>query len=379
MNKEKETNAQELLLSAVSDLPTDSSAKRSEDELNKARKMQLIKIGSIMMFASIVMIMLTIAWFSSNKNVPSKGGEVRAATPPFELRTEGYKGYSDNYLPSGDDGYLKLGEDTEGVLTTAEGQKIEWLVTKDYNAKNYYDNEDPDFDDDKNIGIRPGDHGVLRFWIVPKDQQTMNFSFNLKVTPYRKQYPNDDNGKPNYDATPTPILLTESDSELASFVDCHILFFRYKGNDPAFNEKVTEGEGDEAVTETKNTNDKYSKLIDDNFTEKITFTRNSDGQLEPYEIDVYWIWPETLSEAVLEDTDKRTAICKTINGTNEILNKLNEDPQGFLMGYEGSESLSQADITSNYASLSIKYNNADQEIGDNIMHLLAEMTVTISD
>mgnify|MGYP006899719161 FL=1 len=90
---------------------------------------------------------------------------------------------------------------------------------------------------------------------------------------------------------------------------------------------------------------------------------------------VYWVWPETLGEAVLENSSKGV-ICQTINGTNEVLKKLNKDPGGFLKGYYGESKLTQDDITKNYSRLSIQYNNADEDIGDYIMFLMAEMTVS---
>ena len=115
-------------------------------------------------------------------------------------------------------------------------------------------------------------------------------------------------------------------------------------------------------------------MIDDNFEEEINFTKNENGELQPCEVTVYWVWPETLGEAVLENSSKGV-ICQTINGTNEVLKKLNKDPGGFLKDYEGGK-LTQDDITKNYSRLSIQYNNSDEDIGDYIMFLTAEMTVS---
>lgn len=297
---------------------------------------------------------------------------MNAADTPFELKTSGTAGYLDSYLPSGTNGYRTIDANTTDTLTTADGAKIEWLVTKSFNAKNYNDTSDPDFKVEDDIGIRPGDSGVLRFWIVPKGQRTMSFKFHIDITPYKKQYPIDaTTGKPNYDANPTAVVLTASDTELSNFIDCHVLFFR------GYN----------------STTKKYSNLIDDEVTETITFTdENKDGILDDYPIDIYWVWPETLGEAVLTDSASRTAICQTTSTTsgegesavttysNELLTKFNGNPGGFLKGYSfpsGTTALTQADIESSYGPLSIRYNNADQEIGDNIMYLITEMTVSL--
>lgn len=51
---------------------------------------------------------------------------------------------------------------------------------------------------------------------------------------------------------------------------------------------------------------------------------------------------------------------------------------GFCLGKNnyGESKLTQDDITKNYSRLSIQYNNADEDIGDYIMFLMAEMTVS---
>ena len=306
------------------------------------RRTAFIKFASSAVLLCLIIFVYTFSWFTMNKNADVTGGDMKSVSLPFELKTEGTEGFLDSYL---DSSYKRLGADS-GVLTTADGQSIQWLVTKENNANNYKDSET----NEDGTGIHPGSNGTLRFWIVPKEQQTIKVNYNLKITPYKKQYPTDSDGKTDYDAEPSPVALGESDKNLANYVDSHILFFRH------YDGKY------------------YSDMIDDNFEEEIKFTEN-DGELQPYEVTVYWVWPETLGEAVLENSGK-VVICQTIKGTNEVLNKLNENPSGFLKGYYGESELTQDDITKNYSRLSIQYNNADEDIGDYIMFLTAEMTVS---
>lgn len=325
------------------------------------RKNALMKLSVMGVFIAAIIAFESIAWFTMNKEVSGNGMEMKSNDLPFELKTDGSAGYSDSYLPTGENGYSLLpNTETKGTLTTTGSeQKIEWLVTEEFNANNYA----PD-----KLSIRPGSYGILRFFIVPKSQETMTLQYHMKITPYKKQYPVKENGEPNYEANPTAVRLTESDEDklLAGYVDSHILFFRYKGDNP--NDKG---------------NEKYSMLIDDSITEDITFEKDSEGNLQPYEVKIYWIWPETLGEAVLKDSDTRTAVCATLaDGKNELLTKFNKNPSGFLNGYSfpsDNTSLTQEEITNNYPVFSICYNNADQEIGDNIMYLLAEMTVNINE
>ncbi|MGN0629776.1 MAG: hypothetical protein ACI4JN_00475 [Ruminococcus sp.] len=336
------------------------------DELKQKKKVRnalLIKLSAMLAVTAIIFIFSSIAWFTMNREVSGNGMDMKSSDLPFELKTDGSAGYSDSYLPTSENGYsfLPNTEITGTLITTGNEQKIEWLVTDTFNAKNYSNGESTE-----ELGIRPGSYGILRFWIVPKSQETMIFRYHMQITPYKKQYPNKENGDPNYEADPTAVCLTESDADklLAGYVDSHILFFRYKGDNPNDEE-----------------NDKYSMLIDDSITEEITFEKDSEGNLKPYEVKIYWIWPETLGEAVLKDSDKRTAVCATsADGKNELLTKFNTNPSGFLNGYSfpsDTTSLTQEEIANNYPVFSIRYNNADQEIGDNIMYLLAEMTVNL--
>lgn len=306
------------------------------------RRTAFIKFASSAVLLCLIIFVYTFSWFTMNKNADVTGGDMKSVSLPFELKTEGTEGFLDSCL---DSSYKRLGADS-GVLTTADGQSIQWLVTKEYNANNYKDSET----NEDGTGIHPGSRGTLRFWIVPKEQQTIKVNYNLKITPYKKQYPTTTDGKTDYDAEPSPVALGESDKNLADYVDSHILFFRHY---------------DETY---------YSDMIDDNFEEEIKFTEDSNGELQPYEVTVYWVWPETLGNAVLENSSKGV-ICKTTDGTNEVLEKLNKNPGSFLKDYDGGK-LTQDDITKNYSRLSIQYNNADEDIGDYIMFLTAEMTVS---
>ena len=304
----------------------------------------LIKFSSSVLLLFIIIFFYTFSWFTMNKNDYITGSNMKSSAQPFELKTEGVKGFLDSYL---DSSYKKPESDSSGVLTTNDGQSIQWLVTEDYNANNYKDNDTNEDD----IGIHPGSHGALHFWIVPKERQTIKINYNLKITPYKKQYPNTTDGKTDYDAEPSPAALGDSDNTLAAYVDSHILFFRHY-----------DGEY-------------YSDMIDDDFEEEINFTQKN-GKLQPYEVNVYWVWPETLGEAVLANSSKGV-ICQTKNDTNEVLEKLNKKPSAFLKGYEGDK-LTQEYITQHYSTLSIQYNNADEDIGNYIMFLIAEMTVSLA-
>jgi len=141
------------------------------------RRTAFIKFASSAVLLCLIIFVYTFAWFTMNKNADVTGGNMKSASLPFELKTEGTEGFLDSCL---DSSYKRLGADS-GVLTTADGQSIQWLVTKENNANNYKDSETNEDD----TGIHPGSHGTLRFWIVPKEQQTIKVNYNLKITPYK--------------------------------------------------------------------------------------------------------------------------------------------------------------------------------------------------
>ena len=122
------------------------------------RRTAFIKFASSAVLLCLIIFVYTFSWFTMNKNADVTGGDMKSDS---------------------------------GVLTTADGQSIQWLVTKDYNANNYKDSET----NEDGTGIHPGSNGTLRFWIVPKEQQTIKVNYNLKITPYKKQYPTDSDGK----------------------------------------------------------------------------------------------------------------------------------------------------------------------------------------
>jgi len=229
-------------------------------------------------------------------------------------------------------------------------------VTPEYNIGNY--DEDPE-----NTGILPGSYGKLIFWVVPKDVETLQLSFQLKLMPYRRNW-NDETGE---EEDPTLIAEDADDyDELYRYLRGHIHFFRYKGDDPA-GEAVAEEEA------------KYSSHIGDSFTEDIVFSR-VDGELQPYPITIYWIWPDTLGEALLKDSDLqygKKSVCDTSGlGENEMVALFAENPEQFLYEYEapGGVTLNQTYVKNNYATLSLKYNEADQKIGDEIGYIVADIT-----
>ena len=138
----------------------------------------------------------TIAWFALNKAVSADTMAIQAADAPFEIKTTGTKqGLYDDFLD----------EVTSGAYasdrTTIGHKGIKWMLTKDTSEmENYYDGDtEPDMSsitrlDSEKYGLKPGDHGTLKFTVVSKTSSDIDVSIVLKNTAYKAKF-NTDNTK----------------------------------------------------------------------------------------------------------------------------------------------------------------------------------------
>lgn len=288
---------------------------------------------------SLALALGTMAWFASNKEVEGNNMLVSIQDGSFELLVEGEAGLFDQFLPSA---YTKAGENNP-FRTNADHTAIQWLVSENANIGNY-DSDDEDAQD----GIAPGSEGQLDFKVVPGQTDPLELEFTLKLTAYRSGASN-----PSTLDDLTEIVSTDADYDLLKgFLDGHILFFT-----------------------SKDENGKYSGLIDENYTETITFTKNAQGEAEPYPMTIYWIWPNTFEEEMLTDSDLSVGE-KSVCSTDELLDLFADHPEHFLDQFEVPENTTlDADyIRSQRTVLNRKYNEADQIIGDEIGYLVVELT-----
>ena len=382
----KEPEVSEELLEAA-EAHADQQLEELKEE-QKRRKKMLIKFGAMGLLSVVIMVFATIAWFSMSREVSAGSMAITTATSPFELKTKGYYGYYDDYL---DEGVEKIADDletaglppsgTNSELTT-NGNTIQWLITDTYNAKNYVTSSTKD--DDK--GIRPGTSGEMKFWVVSKGSRTINICFRLTVSPFKTNYILDESG--NYvfsegattpdESTPISIATDDDYTDVRNYLFSHILFFKKRT-------LVEPASGSSYYT--------YSDLIslDEDFnlvydsvnniyTSTLTFDVDEGDVLQDKPLSIYWVWPETLAEAVLPENSQETGHHAVCTG-DEIINKLKANPSYFLKDYNAASdtgNTANADLTKEiikqyYPRLSLEYNNADQEIGDNVGYILLSL------
>lgn len=198
-----------------------------------------------------------------------------------------------------------------GLGTQTDGkQMIRWNMTDSDNLGNSGDE----------TGIRPGSKGQLKFYIIPKQAGEINLAFHLEITPY------DLSGN-----------LIDAGNTLSKLLRGHLLF--------AYAYDLGDGE-------TKALLD----IASDNF--RITIPNAKID--EPVEVTLDWFWSNLLSDAK-EHPEYGTEISKWMENSSMT--------EWFF--YNG---VKPVDVNSPQRLLNDYYNNADQQIGDNIGKVIVQLT-----
>lgn len=208
----------------------------TEEELRRLRKTKLIKLGTAAVFSALILIFMTIAWFSMNRETSTSGMGVQVAAAPFELAVEGsnvgalsYKQSgtleSPTYTPSeiyskADNGTtakeLTNGSLQEGVYyTDGSNPKIKWRLTDDYNDK----------------GLGPNSQGALAFKVIPNSSGSFDVTFSINLEGYTATQSKNTNG--SYDVESISLIDSNSSANEKAAVDYlkgHILFFSGREN-----------------------------------------------------------------------------------------------------------------------------------------------------
>jgi hypothetical protein len=301
----------------------------------------------------LMLIFMTIAWFTQNREVSSGSMAIKTAPSPFELKTTGDTGLYDGFLDVTVPGY---GSGT----TTASSANIKWKLTKNSSEmNNRYDGEGtPNLReitrrDSSDYGLKPGDSGTLKFSIVPNVPDELNIKLKLDVTGYEAEFELQNDV---YYKKSTPLTLV-TNATIKHFLASHIYFF-YKDSG---NHKHIIGS--------------------DGFNVSVT---------EETEVTLYWVWPATLKEILDENIEG----LDDTGASNEVKRLFFEHPEYFLKTV-GSESLENIVVPSmenktaqdaaiaqklplvygrNYTEYGAMYNDADQAIGDNVNYILVDLT-----
>lgn len=308
--------------------------KADSEEEKKKRKLLIIKIIPVAVLA-FILIAVSLAWFTIDKALDLDSFGMKSVDSPFELKTVGSAdALQVDILDSND--YSKVSDDSN--ITSDENNKIYWLFDDESGMKN---------------GINPGSHGKLTFYVVPKQSGELEIKFKLGITGYVEKKSGD---SISYEKV--------TDEYVTSFLNGHIMFFEnYDEN-----------------------NHRYFDFLSDE-----TFTRTfKDCKADvPQEVNVYWVWPNTLGQILMKSTDEnlteknvlfdddskeRSIFAEYIKGNISLFLSGDADKE---QNKTVIEKILNGDkySTAQLSSLSSMYNDADEKIGTKVQYILVELNV----
>ena len=336
-----------------------AEAKKNLDEEMRLRRIKLIKIGVILMLVSIVMIFMTIAWFTMNRDVGTSGMGVKVGYNGFELRVaDGTIAYDDLYSFLDPDLSANPNRITDN---TANGQTVRWRITG---------NSDP---------LRPGSQGVLEFDIITDGTDVNSIVYDLALQCFTATI----TGTGDTETVTGLSEITSSSSHTsdekagANHLRGHLMFFKNR-------------------TGTTEADYQYSGFISDpsSFTLAPTLIT---GKTNEYTAKIYWIWPNTVGQIMLD-----SSVVSDSNylgsGAVSVLNSAGETADRSAVTtylktnsatvFNGTPSTTYSDqidslytkrtnsqsFSTEYDALSLGYNAADLLIGKNIDYVSVILT-----
>ena len=261
---------------AMEQLPPEELAKEIEKNKRKVARNIVFIMAAIVAFIAIC-----IAWFVSNNRVNGTLGSISADMRSVELKTYGNAGIHDDLLKKitkSENFWYKLGDAVSGFFeTSSDKYAINWLLNDTSNVGNYseetlggdweiYWANPPEGVERQDKAIEPGSSGSLTFYVVPKYDGKVELNLNLSLIPYKKAEGDQFNE-----------ITEENDKTAKDFIDGHILFFLEKGTDQKEIQWIKDG------------------------TFKIEIENAKKN--EEYGYTLYWCWPQSFGEAVLQSND----------------------------------------------------------------------------
>jgi len=333
-------------------------------ERSKNLRRAILKFGALAVFAAIIVVFATIAWFASNKNTEANGMSVKVAGMPFEIAVKGSTVRNDSLFTQAVPDYTYGADDIiDGYyISTCEENQIKIRYTP-------VQNEATDFG--------PGSSGEILFYVIPASDGDLTVDINLDVIAF-KEFGEAGN------TTLKPVSELTSDDvdedvislceEGENYLKGHIMFFEEPG------------ETSESVQ--KQYRYYYKKPIITKVLTK-TFTNARAGVPQP--VTIYWMWPNTLGQIALRNNDlgQRSAddypivqdradgVDITDTDKGKVIQYLIDNKSTVFANYSEitSAMIEDAKTTANFRKLSEGYNDGDYAIGISISYFMVDITV----
>ena len=349
--------------------------------LDKEKKKRLVKAAAMAAVGLILVIAVTIAWFMINKEVSAGSLAMQAADIPFELASKTAAGNDDEVFEKLDGGteyvvgesYTFKDDGLKGTKTGSGKDSVRMLVTDQSHLENRPASV-KGTDEDDDTGIKPGSYGTLTFYVLAKSDFTkLDMTFTLDVTGIKEILTYEGEGDSRvlksrelFKISDMEQRADQSDDQKQEYhrageLLCgHILFF-----------DSISGEG------------KYSDRITDREIKR-SFSNVKKGDELP--VTFYWVWPNTFGQMLYEDGSIRIRGKSLFEGEDdesrtELLTHLGSEEHSKEFFYDDERIKSyladKESMDRYFADLSSEYNNADQCIGENVDHIMLEITAVI--
>lgn len=288
------------------------SDKSPETAILSARR-QITRSVLLALAALAVIVFACFAWFVSTKDVTGSLGAVRLTGSKFELASAGGEGAYDKILPKE---WSVIGDtwksgDLSGTQTGRQSA-ILWRLTDESNLKNQSGKD--------TVGIQPGSHGKLQFYVIPQSSEELHLQFHLELIPLGQ---NDDGS----------LYEISGDDTLRQLLLGHLLFYQEDNSQKAW------------------VNCRAGSF-------ELNFTGCEEGQ--PILVTLNWTWPYLL-EHVKDQTD--------------VVAWMGAAPNYFF--YNDGAEIPTVDLENQYSVFDRLFNNADDYIGTHTAGVFLRLTAQI--
>ena len=328
------------------------------DELKKIRRDAYVKMVAIIGVVVTALVFGSVAWFTQNREVEGAGVQMTAENRGFELKiADGNIGYSELYA------FLSSFTTNNSLITnnTENGDTIQWRISGSSDS------------------IKPGSQGVLEFTIVTSGADASSLHYNLDIICYEKTT----NGSGDNITVTGLSEITSTSSHTADqkagagYLNAHLMFFKER---TGANESVWQ----------------YSGFI--NNINDFTLTPVATETANEYTAKIYWIWPNTIGQIMLDSSNvtdqtylgsRVTSVLNSMGETSDraiITTYLTTNTSTMFNGTESYDTLitalytNRAESTSfqtQYDKLSSGYNAADLTIGKNVDYIAVLLQASV--
>lgn len=290
---------------------------------------ELLKTGTFLIAASIVIVFGTIAWFVGSNQVQASTSDISAQHDLLRLATMG------PYRQTPEESYLQLPNDNDTTKIVYDGN--EYYYTEGGTIALRLDSQ---------VSVFPGAKGTVTFYLIPKRSGSLRATLFLELAGYQEST---ENG--------LTIAKRIENDVLNALLSGHILLFGKMNPDGSYSERL---------------------WSEDAQTHVLHVDQNAVADV-PIPVTFYWVWPlryENMKNDVSFDPDftdwlktQETSLTGSINGSNYWYNSifLAESGTDLKNPLQADDAYNQADEyighNSNYLYLSIQTSSANAVSG----------------